>query len=417
MRGAGESYLSAYALFLNATAAQVGMLATLPALLGSFAQLLAAWWAERRGERLPLIVAGLAAQALLWVPVILLPLLWPGHAMPILLVALTLYYGANHFANPLWHSLMGDLVPEDMRGRYFAERSRLMNLANFVALVCAGLVLRFAKDHGHTGAGFAAIFLVAMLARVLSVHKIRVVREQALPKGHLSLKPRALWAEVRGTQFSRFAIFTAVMSFSAGIAGPFYAVYMLRNLHFSYLEFMATQAVVVMSQVGTLALWGRLGDRLGNRFVLAVTGSLIPVAPVLWLTTTHFGAILLIQLLNGFAWAGFNLSAGNFVYDSVPRERRSLYNALHNVLTAFALVAGAGLGGFLETHIPATIQVFGLSLGNSLLWVFLVSGLARLNTALAFIPLLRELRVVAQVPRRGLVSFFTGRRQDPKLVA
>lgn len=417
MRGAGESYLSAYALYLNATAAQVGLLATLPALLGSFAQLLAAWWAERRGTRLPLIVAGLAAQGLLWAPVIFLPLLWPGHAMAILLVALTLYYGANHFANPLWHSLMGDLVPEDMRGRYFAGRSRLMNLANFAALVGAGLVLRFAKEHGHTGAGFAAIFLAAMLARALSVLKIRVVREQPLSPGRLCLNPRTLWREVRGTQFSRFAIFTAVMSFSAGIAGPFYAVYMLRDLHFSYLEFMATQAVVVMSQVGTLALWGRLSDRLGNRFVLAVTGLLIPVAPVLWLATTHVGAILLIQLLNGFAWAGFNLSAGNFVYDSVPRERRSLYNALHNVLTAFALVAGAGLGGFLETHVPATIHVFGLSLGNSLLWVFLVSGLARLNTALAFIPLLREMRLLTEGQQRGLARFFTGRRRDPKVPA
>lgn len=396
MRGAGESYFSAYALYLNATAGQVGLLATLPALLGSFAQLVAAWWAERRGQRLPLIVAGLAAQGLLWVPVILFPLLCPQHAVAILLVALTFYYGANHFANPLWHSLMGDLVPEDMRGRYFGERSRLMNLANFVALVSAGLVLRFAKMHGDTGAGFATIFAIAMGARALSVYKVRKVVERALPAGRLSLHPRSLWRELKGSQFARFGVFTAVMSFSAGIAGPFYAVYMLRDLHFSYVQFMATQAIVVVSQVGTLLLWGRIADRFGNRFVLAITGSIIPVTPLLWLLTTQFGAILLIQLLNGIAWAGFNLSAGNFVYDAVPRERRSLYNAIHNVLTAFALVAGASLGGFLESHVAPTIRVFGFGLGNSFLWIFLISGLARLNTALGFIPLLRELRASAQ---------------------
>ncbi len=412
MRGAGEAYLSAYALYLNATAAQVGLIATLPALMGSFAQLLAAWWAERRGERLGLTIMGLAAQGFLWLPVIVLPLLWPDHAVALLLVTLTLYYGANHFANPLWHSLMGDLVPEDMRGRYFGERSRLMNLANFVALVSAALVLRLAKNHGHTEIGFVAIFTLAMLARMLSIPRLRTVREHALPKGRLSLHPTILWREMRGTQFSRFAIFTAVMSFSAGIAGPFYAVYMLRDLHFSYIQFMATQAVVVLSQVGTLTLWGRLGDRFGNRFVLAVTGSLIPVAPMLWLTTTHFGAILLIQLLNGLAWAGFNLSAGNFVYDSVPREKRSLYNAVHNILTAFALAAGAGLGGFFAVHVPATTQVFGLAFGHSLLWVFLISGLARLNTALAFIPLLREMRAGTATPPRRLATLFM-RRTGP----
>ena len=42
MRGAGGAYLSAYALYVNAAAAQVGLIATLPALVGSFAQLLAA---------------------------------------------------------------------------------------------------------------------------------------------------------------------------------------------------------------------------------------------------------------------------------------------------------------------------------------------------------------------------------------
>lgn len=409
MRGTGEAYLSAYALFLKATAGEVGLLATLPALLGSFAQLVAAWWGDRLGCRRPLILAGLAAQAVLWLPVILLPMLLPQHAVMILMITLTFYYGANHFANPLWHSLMGDLVPEGIRGYYFGKRSRLMNLANFLALVGAGFLLRLAKNHHHTAWGFAVIFLAAMVARVISVYRVRWVTEQPLPKGRLALHPRVLWQELRGTQFSRFAIFTAVMSFSAGIAGPFYAVYMLRDLHFSYVQFMATQAMVVLTQVGTLALWGRLGDRFGNRFVLAVTGSLIPVGPILWLTTTHFSAILLIQLVNGFAWAGFNLSAGNFVYDNVPREKRSLYNAIHNVLTAFALVAGAALGGFWESHIPANIQVFGLSLGNSLLWVFLISGLARLNTALGFIPLLREVREVSPAPLKVLAAFMKRR--------
>ncbi len=177
MRGAGEAYLSAYALYLHATAA----------LAGSFAQRLAAWWAERLGLIvLGIIVLGLAAQGSLWVPMIVLPRLWPGYAVPILLITLTLYYGANHFANPPWHSLMGDLVPEDMRGRYFGARSRLMNLASFRVLASAVLVLRFAKSHGHTEIGFMAIFAIALLARLLSLPKVRAVREHALPKGHLA---------------------------------------------------------------------------------------------------------------------------------------------------------------------------------------------------------------------------------------
>jgi hypothetical protein len=43
MMGIGETCLSAFALFLKASTPQVGLLASLPPLLGSLAQLLSAW--------------------------------------------------------------------------------------------------------------------------------------------------------------------------------------------------------------------------------------------------------------------------------------------------------------------------------------------------------------------------------------
>src|SRR4030067_1340604 len=42
MAGGGESYFSAFALFLKATTEQIALLASLPPLLGSFAQLVSA---------------------------------------------------------------------------------------------------------------------------------------------------------------------------------------------------------------------------------------------------------------------------------------------------------------------------------------------------------------------------------------
>jgi hypothetical protein len=47
MMGIGETYLSAFALFLKASTPQIGLLASLPPLLGSLAQLLSAWLRSR----------------------------------------------------------------------------------------------------------------------------------------------------------------------------------------------------------------------------------------------------------------------------------------------------------------------------------------------------------------------------------
>ena len=63
MSGGAETYLSAFALFLKATAPQVALIATLPPLLGSQAQLLSVWLVGQLRERKRLILAGASLQA------------------------------------------------------------------------------------------------------------------------------------------------------------------------------------------------------------------------------------------------------------------------------------------------------------------------------------------------------------------
>ena len=93
--GAGETYFSAFALFLRATAPQVALVSTLPLLLASFAQIFSAWIGNYVGRR-RLVILGCALQALLWLPILLVPVLFSGYAIPALLVLLVLYHSANN---------------------------------------------------------------------------------------------------------------------------------------------------------------------------------------------------------------------------------------------------------------------------------------------------------------------------------
>ena len=123
MSGGGETYFSAFALFLKATTPQIGLLATLPPLLGSLAQLLAVWLGARMLHRLPVILAGATLQAFVLLPLLILPLVYRDQAIHILVVCVTLYYAGANLATPLWISLMGELVPERKRGRFFGRRA------------------------------------------------------------------------------------------------------------------------------------------------------------------------------------------------------------------------------------------------------------------------------------------------------
>lgn len=406
MSGSGETYLSAYALFLKASTAQIALLAALPPLLGSLAQLFSAWFGQRIGKRKVIILSGVVLQALMWLPMVWLPYFFPQHAVKILIVCAVLLYAAGHLANPVWSSLMGDLVPDAKRGQYFAMRSSFMNLASFFALIAAGALLNFFQANDNTRMGFVIVFSVAAVARLMSVYHISHMVEPPQPVGaKRGVSYKGLLQRLKQSSFVRFSLFFALMNFAVCIASPFFTVYMLRDLHFSYLQFMGVTTASVLMQFLALRMWGRISDSFGNRLILMITGSVIAVIPALWLLSTNYWFIVLIHMLSGLVWAGFSLSASNFVYDAVAPSNRAMYVAVNSVLSSSGIFVGSLLGGFLGMYFSKHASIFGLTIDwpSSLSWVFLISALARVSMAAIFIPQLREVRAVRPLPARNLI--------------
>jgi MFS family permease len=406
MAGAGEHYLSAYALFLKATTAQISWLAAFPSLLGSFAQLFSAWLASRLGRRKGIILFGVVLQTVMWLPIIWLPYFVPAHAVTILIVCVALYFAGGHLAAPVWNSLMGDLVPERRRGRFFARRTRLMSMMHFLALIGAGLLLHGFETAERVRFGFMLLFTLAALARLYSATQLARMHDPGRVPAAIDWPALpGLWQRMRGSDCARFSLFFASMQFAVAIASPFFVVYMLRDLGFSYLQYMSSTALAVLAQVASLRMWGRLGDIFGNRVILSVTGSVIPIFPLLWLVSPHFAYVAVLQMLGGIFWSGFSLSATNYLYDSVTPGRRAAYSAVHNMFASLAIFAGALLGGFLSLVVPENFTLFGGTWHwTSSLWgVLVVSSLARGIVALSLAPTLREVREVRRLTAVGLM--------------
>ncbi len=400
MMGAGESYLSAFAIFLKATTPQVGMLAALPGLLASYMQLVSAWFGKRSGKRQAIILAGASLQAVMWLPVALLPLMFPQFAVPLLIVAVVVYQCGAHLAAPQWASLMGDIVPERRRGRFFALRTRIVSLVTFLSLVTAGSLLHEFDVTGHTFTGFLVVFGIAASARWVSVYHLSKMHD---PPGHaaaLEVPVGKAWLErLRQSNFVKFSMFFALMQLSVAISSPYFAVYMLRDLEFSYGQFMANSGASVLVQFLTLSQWGRISDIFGNRRVLSTTGVLLPLMPLLWMLSPNFWYLLLVQALSGLSWAGFTLSASNFLYDLIAREKRATYLAVHNILASTGIFCGALIGGYLGLVLPARLEVAGISWAwlSPLLGVFAVSAIARSIVLAVLLPKFREARKVRPI--------------------
>jgi MFS family permease len=168
---------------------------------------------------------------------------------------------------------------------------------------------------------------------------------------------------------------------------------MLRDLGLSYLEFTMLTGTSVFVQFLMLSTWGRIADVYGNRLILIVTSISLPIVPSLWLLSDDLWALLLFQSLSGLSWSGFTLSAGNLLYELVPRTRRAAYVAFHNVGTAAGVFAGAMLGAALVTLLPPRSVLFGEStMGSNLLYLFVLSGICRAVLAALLVRRIRDLR-------------------------
>lgn len=404
MSGSIETYFSAFALLLKASATQVAFLTSLPNLLGSFAQLLSAWLGHRLNQRKPLIVYGALFQATILPLMILLPLLWPEYAVYILLLCLTFYYAAGHFIAPQWMSMMGELVSEKRRGRFFARRTSLATITSFISLCIAGVILHFFDLEQHAMWGFALLFAVALLARLVSTYHLFQMHEP-VPHAASIETPRELhWLrDIQYRPVLKFSLFYVLMQTMVGISAPFFAVYMLETLQFSYLEFMANTGMGVLVQFIMLRHWGRISDVMGNRLVLMTTGWMIPFLPALWLVSPSFWYLLSIQVISGFCWAGFSLSANNFLYELLPREKRATYMALQNVSMTLGVFIGSMLGVLVTRNMPTQFTLFDVefNLASSLLWAFMLSSLLRVLVSTLFLPAIQELRT----PRRKATPY------------
>jgi len=412
MTGVCDNYLGAFALFLNATAQQIGWVVALPQLVGPWAQLISVWLARRGVRRIVLILAGASFQSLTIAVLIGLCVENFSQAVVILVITAVLFQAGGHLVQPQWRALMVLLVPVERRGRYFARRSRITAVASFSALAGGGLCLELAKQFDATGWGFALLFGCALLGRIASVRLLATLRPFDNPP--TSTPPQTplfpLWRELSriaaDREFRRFTLFVALMQGAVAIAGPFFSVHMLRNLGFSYLEFMANLAASIVMQLLTLSSWGTISDHLGNRIIMVSTAFLIPLLPLLWIVSDNFWYLFAVQSLAGLAWGGFTLSATNYLYDLRPAgSELAGFAAVQAVASGFAIFCGAVFGGFLADGLPTVINLTGVSITftNTLYGVFAISAGLRLCIALWFAPRLVEIRLSADATVNQLI--------------
>jgi MFS family permease len=388
MAGLTQNYITPYALAMDATTTQIGFLTAIPYLAMILMQMVAPTLAERAGSRKRFILAGAFLHSLIWLPILLIPFIFHTHQVWWLILFVTLCVAFDSIGNAPWNSMMADLVPEQVRGRYFYFRTRISAMVALVLSFVAGGILQLLTKNIFLA--FSMIFAGASISRFFSTWFLsQMVEPPVVPS---QTKQASIWQlskTLGSTNIGKFIVFNALLIFTTNMASPFFSVYMLSDLKFNYLTYFIATAIPTLVTLLCIPFWGKIVDRNGNVKVLRVTMLFIPLLPILWLVSKSPYYLCGVQVLSGFAWAGCNLAVSLFLYVATRAENRTRYIALNNVLMFAGVSLGAFLGGILAPHVPLVLR-------NNLLTIFLISGVARILVVAVFLPRVSEVQPVAE---------------------
>jgi MFS family permease len=392
-------YLGLFALGLGATPSQIGMLTAFPNLIGNLLQIPAGLWSERmKDKRILPIVGGYLARST-WALLAIVPFLVPPqYRVGVVILLATFRILAANIGVPAWTALQAELIPRAIRGRYYANRNIVCNISAVAATVLATvlLTLRFPLNFQLIFGGAAALGLTATY--IFST--IEFAQSPPKPRQGISFraKVQAFWGEVRTQKdFRSYVRSSLIWNFGVNLASSLFVVYFVEDLGGAAGFWAVFSGVNLATQVLVQRYWGRLADVFGQKNVMLASGIGAVFLPLLWWGTRSTWFPLIIYIINGVAWGGYNLGAFNLLLEITPDDNRTVYVGAYNTLMGLAMAAGPLVGGF-------AAESFGLRP------VFLASSLFR---ALGLYVFYRSVEDAAQRPM-GLKDLLPRGRQKQR---
>lgn len=371
--------LIGYLLHLGASPTEIALVSSVPLLaqvMSPFAAFLAGTLGHRRMLTATFAILGRGA----WVFAVILPQLpIPVEARSAILVWLVLFSSLFQSSTAtLWSAWMGDVVPEDVRGRYFGFRTGVVGVIGTTANLGAGWFL----DRVGAPLSFQLVLGVSLFCAGAGIWLYFRHYDPPTPRSKQSL-----WAVLReplvDANFRLLLRFAVFWQFVVMLAAPFVIPYFLEQLSLTFTQVAIWSAIAAASAFATTILWGTVADRVGNKSVLAigtfVAGFALPASWILAGMTGNNVFIWISAVFDAIAWGGIGPALFNLSLVSAPREKRMSYLAMFALVTGLAGFLGGVLSGPLLTALrPIAIDLFG-GVWTGYHTLFAISGLLRMQ--------------------------------------
>jgi len=352
--GSIHTVLPSFVALLTSSTIAVGLMATIEGVGEVVPQMFTAYLIEDRPRKKPYLLAIITIRWISWAILAFLTFSFgvsqPNLVLAVLIGLFGLFSMAGGMGTVIYADIFSKAIPARRRGRFTGLRQML----GYLLAIGAGYVVRLILgDPGRFPfpANYALIFALSAACLLVAFTGFALIREPVYPVKRMSLSlghmlRRAVQLARTNPNFRRLlgarGLTTAVLALS-----PFYVVYAQTKLGVDAgmvgLYLSAQMAGAALSNL----LWGWMGDRFGNRAVIAGTAVTGGLAPLLSLLAPYTTADLFLPVFAclGATLSGTRLGYSNFILEMAPVELRPTCVALQNTIlapvTLLPLIVGA----------------------------------------------------------------------------
>ncbi|MCC6276465.1 MAG: MFS transporter [Oligoflexia bacterium] len=401
MVGFGESYFSAYALFLGANEFQIGLLTGIPPLFAGLSQLLTQKLNQRVPSRRLLVAGSVFIQALIFIPVFA-SFFIQNLRIEFYILFVTLYFVSGQIVGPVWNSWMGDLVKGSQMGGYFGRRNRVITMGTFACITLGGFWLRYNKDINWELRGFGVIFLAALICRLISflflmkkADPLPLITTASVPSGFGKFI-KTFWSH----RPAHLMVFMSAMNFGVYLTAAYFTPLVLKQYQFSYTTYTAVISATALTKFLSFSFWGDLCDAYGPKKMLRISGGLMPFIMLPWILSQDPLHLVFTSAFTGFVWAGYELSTFMLLLDLSEPESRVQVSSYLNIFTSVSGFLGSLIGASAFRFAPAWISPY--------IFVFGLGGLWRALAVLVLSPRIPDSIVTKPVKAKEVFLKATG---------
>ncbi len=335
-------FVSMFAKRMGAGDIEIGLLSSLPALMGILALVPGSLLVDRQRDK-KRIVALLAFLAGVMYPMAALTPAMGQYRVIIYVLVIALLNWPFSVFNISWQSFFTDVFPPAKRNMAYTSRSKAATFLGAVTTLIAGLILTwFPGSDQERVVFYQSFFILAFFLTLLQIFFLYRVKGYPVEEAVQKEPPLAVLKDcgraiVSNKPFLQFMMVAFIFHVTWQMAWPLFFIFQVDYLHAdeAWLSFIAVANAI--AGVVTYSFWGRMIEKKGSKWVVMIGAVGLAISPILTVLSPNLPVLLLANIASGLTFGAFQLALFDNMLEVVPQENRTLNIAIY---TTFINISG-----------------------------------------------------------------------------